>query len=145
MADHIEEVEVDLLNDKVLFSGISKTHPEWKVMIDYKPPLGDDNGFNGLELLLMSLAGCGGTAVVYLLRKMNINVAGLKVQATGIRRTEPPIKFEHIRLNFIIRSNNITESAIQKAIQLSEESLCPVWQMIKNNVEVQTSFNLLPE
>lgn len=143
MADHIEEVEVELVNDKVQFNGVSKAHPDMKVTFDYTPPMGDGNGFNGLELLLMSFSGCSGTAVVYLLRKMRKHVAGLTVHATGIRRIEPPIKFETITLKFIVRSDDITLSDIEKAIRLAEESVCPVWQMIKNNVVVETEFSLL--
>jgi uncharacterized OsmC-like protein len=31
---------------------------------------------------------------------------------------------------------------IQRAIQLAEQSVCPVWQMIKNNVEVATEYRI---
>ena len=113
------------------------------VTFDYKPPMGDGKGFNGLELLLLSLSGCSGTAVVYLLRKMRKQVSGFKVSATGIRRTELPIKFETITLKFNVESDNATDAEIEKAIRLAEESMCPVWQMIKNNVVVETEFSLL--
>ncbi len=143
MADNIEEVEVVLVNDKVQFNGISQAHPNMNVTFDYKPPMGDGKGFNGLELLLLSLSGCSGTAVVYLLRKMRKQVSGFKVSATGIRRTELPIKFETITLKFNVESDNATDAEIEKAIRLAEESMCPVWQMIKNNVVVETEFSLL--
>jgi len=143
MTDQIEEIEVVLVNDKVQFNGVSQAHPDMNILFDYTPPIGDGKGFNGLEVLLMSLAGCSGTAVVYLLRKIRKQVSGFKVSATGIRRTEPPIKFERIALKFIVESDNATEAEIEKAIRLAEESVCPVWQMIKNNVIVETAFSLL--
>jgi putative redox protein len=137
------EVDVKLINQKVQFSGISKTNPDRPINFDYYPPMGDGQGFTGLELLLMSFAGCSGTAVVFLLRRMRKNVSGLKVNAKGIRQEQPPTAFEKIHLEFTVNSDDVTESDIQKAIKLSEESVCPVWAMLKNNVEVTTSYKII--
>ncbi len=142
MSEQIEEVIVNLTNHKLQFSGVSKSNPDQPITFDYKPPIGDGRGYNGLELLLMSLSGCSATAVVYLLRKMGKTVSGLEVNAKGIRREQPPIKFEKIFLKFILNSKDAREADIQKAIQLAEQSICPVWQMIKNNVEVIPEYKI---
>ncbi len=136
MAEQLEEVTVQLTNQKVQFTGVSKSNPDRPIAFDYKPPLGDGQRYNGLELLLMSLSGCSATTIAYLLRKMGKNISGLKVNAKGVRRTEPPIKFEKIFLEFILTSQDTDDNDLQKAIQLAEDSVCPVWQMVKNNVEV---------
>jgi putative redox protein len=143
MAEQVEEVTVSLTNDKVQLTGVSKSNPDRPIAFDYQPPIGDGQGYNGLELLLMSLAGCSGTAIVYLLRKMRKNISGLKVNAKGIRRSQPPIKFEKILLEFVLNSKDAKDADIQKAIQLAEESVCPVWQMVKNNVEVVSEYNII--
>jgi len=143
MSEQFEEVTVHLTNQKVQFTGVSKCNPERPVVFDYKAPLGDGQGYNGLELLLMSFAGCSGTAIVYLLRKMRKDISGMKVNAKGLRRDQPPIKFEKIFLEFILNSKDTKDDDIQKAIQLAEESVCPVWQMIKNNVEVVTEYKII--
>jgi len=145
MAAQFEEVSVTLTNDKVQFTGISRCNPSRPIAFDYVPPIGDGQGYNGLELLLMSLAGCSGTSIVYLLRKMGKTVSGLKVNAKGLRRTEPPIKFEKIYLEFVLNSNDTQDEDIQMAIRLAEESVAPVWQMIKNNVEVVSEYNVVRE
>ena len=36
----------------------------------------------------------------------------------------------------------VKDADIQKAIQLAEDSVCPVWQMVKNNVEVTTEYKI---
>lgn len=143
MSEQFEEVTANLTNQKVQFIGVSKSNPERPVEFDYKAPLGDGQGYNGLELLLMSFAGCSGTAIVYLLRKMRKDISGMKVNAKGLRRDHPPIKFEKIFLEFILNSKDTNDVDIQKAIQLAEESVCPVWQMIKNNVEVVTEYKII--
>jgi putative redox protein len=143
MSELQEEVTVRLINQKVKFTGVSSANPERPVTFDYKPPIGDGEGYNGLELLLMSLSGCSATAIVYLLRKMGKTISGLEVNAKGIRRDQPPIKFEKIFLEFILNSKDTKDADIQKAIQLAEQSVCPVWQMIKNNVEVVAGYKII--
>jgi putative redox protein len=143
MAEQLEEVTVQLTNQKVQFTGISKCNPDRPVAFDYKPPLGDGQGYNGLELLLMSLSGCSATAIVYLLRKMGKEISGLKVNAKGVRRDQPPIKFEKIFLEFMVNSKDTKDEDMQKAIQLAEGSVCPVWQMVKGNVEVKTEYKII--
>ena len=107
-------VTVNLTNNKVQFVGISPSNPGVPIVFDYKTPIGDGNGYNGLELLLMSFAGCSGTAIVFLLRKMGKDISGLKVNAKGIRRDQPPIKFEKIFLEFILSSKDIKDADIEK-------------------------------
>jgi len=143
MPEQREEVTVRLTNPKVQFVGVSVANPDQPITFDYKPPLGDGAGYNGLELLLMSLGGCSATAVVYLLRKMGKTVSGLEVQAKGIRSEQPPLKFEKIFIEFILTSEDTREADIQRAIQLAEQSVCPVWQMIKNNVEVVAEYKII--
>ena len=142
MADQFEQVTVTLTNDKVQFAGISQSNPDRPIQFDFIPPIGDGQGFNGLELLLMSFAGCSSTAIVFLLRKMGKSISSFKVNAKGLRRNQPPIKLEKIFLEFALTSNDIEDADVQKAIRLAEESFCPVWQMVKNNTEVITEYQI---
>ncbi|NPU84803.1 MAG: OsmC family protein [Syntrophaceae bacterium] len=138
-----EEVSVRLINQKVQFSGVSNANPEQPIQFDYNPPIGDGMGYNGLELLLMSFTGCSATAIVYLLRKMKKTVFGLEVNARGIRKEQQPIKFTKIFIEYIVNSKDVSDTDIQKAIQLAEQSACPVWQMIKNNVEIVPGYKII--
>jgi putative redox protein len=142
MAEQLE-VAVNLTNDKVQFKGVSRTNPE--ITCDYFPPLGDAQGYTGLELLLMSFAACSATSIVFLLRNMKKTVSGFKVDARGIRREVHPTSFEKIFLEFILTSGDTVDADIQRAIQLSEEKYCPVWAMIKNNVEIFIDFKILTQ
>ena len=143
MTDQFEQVTVSLINDKVQFSGISQSNPDHPIVFDFSPPIGDGKGYNGLELLLMSFSGCSATTVLYLLRNMGKTISGFQVNTKGLRRDQPPIKFEKIFLEFILTSEDTKDTDIHKAIHLAEESFCPVWQMIKNNVEVSTEYKII--
>jgi putative redox protein len=135
------EVTVDLANQNVQFTGRSRSNPA--VTMDYFPPLGEGQGYTGLELLLMSLAGCSATSIVYLLRKMDKNIAGFSVRARGLRREVHPTSFHTIVLEFAVLSADADEASVKKAIHLSEESLCPVWALLKNNVEIRTEYRIV--
>ena len=90
----------------------------------------------------MSFAGCSGTTIVYLLRNMGKKITGFKVNAKGLRRDQPPIKFDKILLEFLLISDDAVDADIQKAIQLAETSYCPVWQMLKNNAEIIPKYKI---
>lgn len=132
------EATVVLVDNKVHFQG--NTRGCSSVDIDYPPPYGEGTGYTSLELFLISLASCSGTSILVLLRKMGNTINGLKVHASGIRRDKHPTCFESINLRFEISSENADELSVKKAIAISEESFCPVWAMIKNNVTVTTDF-----
>ncbi len=131
-------VTADLINDKVKFSGVSRDNHE--IMIDYVSPIGDDNGYTPLELFLLSLATCSGMTIILLLRKMHKEVLGLRVMASGNRRDTNPTYFESIFLTFEIESKDVQLDDMEKVLRLSEESICPVWNMVRNNVEITKLF-----
>jgi putative redox protein len=135
------EANVCLTNQKVQFIGKSRSNPA--VTFDYYPPLGDGQGYTGLEGLMMSLAACSGTAIVALLRKMRKDVAGFIVNAKGIRRETPPTSLEKIFLEFILESQDADHVDLEKAIQLAENSYCPVWAMLQHSVEIVTESRIV--
>jgi putative redox protein len=134
------DARAELTNDKVQFRVVTGNRPE--LICDYAPPLGDGQGYTGLELLLMSLCVCSGTSIMALLRQMKKRIDRFEVKGSGIRRTEHPTAFESISLEFILTSGDTQEPDIQKAIQLSRESICPVWSLLKNNVTITTQYKI---
>jgi putative redox protein len=134
------EATVELINHKVQFHGMAGDHPG--ITLDYSPPLGDGQGNTPLELLLISLAGCAGATVVTLLRRMHKSVNALQIQAHGLRRDNHPICFHSITLRFELVSPDVITVDMDKALKLSEETYCPVWAMLKGNVEIQTEYQI---
>jgi len=133
-------VTLKLVNQKVQFSGSARSLPA--VSADYFPPLGDGQGYTGLELLLLSLAVCSATSIVAMLRRMKKTVIDFRVNASGVRREQHPTSFSMIDLAFMLTSPDATEADLQKAVQLSEETYCPVWAMLKGNVEIVCKSNV---
>ena len=69
--------------------------------------------------------------------------AGFEVKAKGIWSGKPPIKLEKICIEFLLESMVAEEKDLRRAVQLAEESLCPVWQLIKNNVDVVPEYRII--
>jgi putative redox protein len=133
-------VSVDLLNEKVQFRGGTRSLPP--VTMDYFPPLGDGQGYTGLELLLLSLAACSASTIVPMLRRMKKSVAAFRVNASGTRREQHPTCFDRIVLEFVLTSADAAAADMQRVIQMSEETYCPVWAMLKGGVEIVTEFKI---
>lgn len=131
---------VRLVNNKLRFMGsVEGNEP---VSIDYIAPLGDDLGYTSLELLLLSLSSCLGSAMLTFLRRMNRTISGLEIQAKGIRKEEHPTGFRSVHLEIILESPDATEEDVKKVIGLAEDKYCPVWSMVRGNMTVETRFTI---
>jgi putative redox protein len=127
-----------LLNERLLFSGTAADFPE--ITLDYVPPLGDGTGYMPLQLLLISLAACSASSVLTLLRRMGRTISACTVNATGVRRQEHPTGFSAIALSFNIESPDLPDEDFAKAVRLSADTYCPVWAMLKGNVEISATL-----
>lgn len=131
---------VVLVNDKLHFMGSVEGNDP--VSIDYTPPLGDGLGYTSLELLLLSLSSCLGSSLLVFLRRMQKQFSGFAINAKGIRRQEHPTCFSKILIRISLQSGEITETDLDKLVKLSEETYCPVWAMVKGNVEIEVEYNI---
>ncbi len=140
MADQLE-VTVVSTNQRLGYSGSLRSLPP--IAMDYIPPLGDGQGYMPLEMLLMSLGTCSGATIGYLLRTKGKTITGIKVNVKGTRREQHPLSFKKILLEFVVNSSDVNDLDIQKAIKLAEESVCPVWAMVKGNVEIAAEYKII--
>ncbi len=135
------EVTVQSTNQRLGYTAALRTHPP--IPIDYIPPLGDGEGYTPLEMLLMSLGACSGGTIGLLLRKMGKTVADIKVNVKGTRREQHPTSFQKIHLEFTVTSSDAKDEDVQKSIKLAEESVCPVWAMVKGNAEITSEYKIV--
>jgi putative redox protein len=131
---------IRLLNEKLHFEG--NVDGNKAISIDYTPPLGDNLGYTSLELLLLSLSSCVGSAVLTFLRKMHKTITAFTITANGIRKEEHPTCFKSISLFITLTSHDTTSEDMNKVLKLSEETYCPVWAMLKGNVEVNVTHTI---
>jgi len=126
---------ITLVNDRLHFKGCAGSNEP--VSIDYFPPLGDNAGYTSLELLLLSLSSCMGSAVLTFLRRMKKSITGCEIRA------EHPTGFKTIHVMINLKSPDVTNEDLDKVLKLSEETYCPVWSMLKGNVEINVKYKII--
>ena len=113
------------------------------VKADYPLQPGDaGTGLRSLELLLASLATCGGNTLALLLGRMEQPFTGLEVDARASRREEHPTVLTEIALEFTVHGEGIDRAAVEKALTVAETQLAPVWIMVKAGTPITTSVRL---
>jgi len=131
---HVLEANAKLINDHIKFECAAGDNPS--IVTDYIPPLGNNEGYMPLQVFLISLATCAGGTVASLLRKFRKDVSGLSIAIRGTQRDEHPLAFARIDMEFTLVSADAAEDDVRLAIAKSEEKYCPIWAMIKGNVEI---------
>ena len=105
---------------------------------------GEETALTPMENVLASLAACSSYDILSILKKKRQKITNFNVEATGERRNEPfPKIFTKIHLKYQFKGQNIDPDAVKKAIQLSEEKYCSVGGMLKETVEITSSFKIL--
>jgi len=98
-------------------------------MVDYTPPIGKERATHRWSYS-WSVFNCAASSLALLLRKKGFTVTGLTVEASGSAAAASTC-FETVALYFGVVSPDATPGAIDEALALSEQSVCPVWAMVK--------------
>ena len=143
MTDKSKELTstVKLVNDRLNFSGsVEENSP---ISIDYIPPLGDNLGYTSLELLLLSLSSCLGSAMLLFLRRMQKTISKFEITAKGLRNEDHPTGFKSILMTIHLKSPDVNEADLKKVIGLAEDKYCPVWSMVKGNIVINFEYKII--
>ncbi len=134
-------VKLQSIDDKTMFSATARENPE--VIIDYFPPLGTGHGYTSLELFMTSFGSCVSTSLLSLLRyRMKKKVDGVVVEVRGTVREEHPKALQHIQLNMKLKAKELSKVEALEALKVAEDEICPVWSMIKGNVDVDVVIEI---
>ena len=130
---------IKLLNEKLHFEGMVEGNSP--ISIDYIPPLGDNLGYTSLELFLLSLSSCAGSAILVLLRKMNKHIDQFEIASLGNRKENHPTGFSAITLQVNIKAKDLNNSEMEKVIGMIE-SICPVLSMLDKSIKTTITFKI---
>jgi len=101
---------------------------------------GQGQGFRPIKLLLAALGGCTGMEIVWILRRQRQEATGLEMNITGTRRKRDPRYYERIQVEYVVRGRKLRESAVKRAIELSEQKYCSVRGILRPEVKVTSSY-----
>ena len=114
-------------------------------------PLGADpavggagDGFRPLELFLVGLAGCTGMDVASILAKKRLDVRAFEVRVHAERAAEHPKVFTDVTLEYLVTGRDIDPAAVERAVQLSEETYCAAQAMLRPRVRMSRKITLIP-
>lgn len=96
-----------------------------------------------LELLLLAVAACTAIDVISILKKKRQDVTDYKVMIEGDRREEYPRGFTAFRVHHIVYGRSVSETAVARAVELSETKYCSVAYTVKPTAEIKSSFEIV--
>jgi len=106
---------------------------------------GLNRGPGPMELVLVGLAGCTGMDVSDILKKKRLDVKGLVVRVEGTRADDYPMVYTCIDVIYTVRGKDIPASAVEQAIQLSEEKYCSVGIMLGKTAQINHRYEIVEE
>jgi len=103
---------------------------------------GNGRGPRPVELLLLGLGGCTGMDVMSILKKKRADVKSLDIEIESERSTEHPKIFTKIEVKYIFGGNDLKESDINRAVELSTEKYCVVGSMLKKACSIEYTWKI---
>ena len=100
------------------------------------------SGISPMQALAVALATCMGADVVDILRKGREDLTGCHIRVDGTRREEPPRRYTSIQLTFVLTGWSLSRSKAERAIQLSRDTYCSVWNSMATDIELQVDLRL---
>ena len=131
-----ETVRVDWITDQVFLLRDRNSFP----IVMTQP-----QGVNGADLLPLSLIGCAAWDIMAIVRKQQQHVTRLEVIADSERDTEPPWRFKKIHILYRFTGRNLRAASIKRAIELSETKYCSTYATLRDTVEIQSEYEIVPE
>ena len=104
---------------------------------------GRNTGPSPMEMLLLGMAGCTGIDVVSILEKGRQAVSGVEVEIQAERDPEPPMVFTHIEVEYRVSGRNLSDKAVQRAIELSETKYCSASVMLGKTADITTRYTIV--
>lgn len=116
-----------------------------QVVMDGPPEFGGTNqGPRPMEMLLLGVGGCASFDVVHILRKARQDVTHCEARVEAERVDEVPAVFSCIHLHFVVSGNNLKESHVKRAVEMSAEKYCSASIMLaRAGVEVTHSYEIV--
>jgi len=107
------------------------------------PEYGTHSGPSPMELLLLGLAGCTAMDVISIMAKKRQPMTNLQVKVQAERAATHPKIWTKIHLEYVAYGQGISETALVRAIELSESTYCSVHAMLSKAAEITTSYRIV--
>jgi putative redox protein len=103
---------------------------------------GEFSGFSPMDHLLIGLAGCTGTGIRDILRKMRQDVTDYQIRVRGVLSEEAPRIWITIDVEHIFTGKNLNADRVQHAIDLDIATRCGAHAMLAKTAQITHTFQL---
>lgn len=126
-------------SEKMRFTAESNEH---NVLMDTKPPIGDDTAPTPKEFLIAALCGCTGMDVVALLKKYKQPLSKFEIEAEAtVTEGQYPIVFKEVQLVFKFEGS-LEKEKVLEAVTLSQTKYCSVSAMLSKAFPINYTVEL---
>jgi len=132
-------VSLTWLRDWTFVAQVGEHH----VVIDNAREGRASRGPSPVKLALAALAGCTAIDVISILEKSRQAVTDLKVTVEGERAADHPRRFTHITVTYEVHGHNLSRSAVERAVRLSEDTYCSVSATFREPTEIVSRIEIV--
>jgi len=100
-------------------------------------------GPSPVQAVAMAFAGCMAIDVADIVIKGRHTLSAMEVKVVAQRVDDPPRRLSHFTLHFSL-TGDIPAHAVERAIQLSRDKYCSVWHSLRQDVPLETTFEVNP-
>jgi putative redox protein len=100
-------------------------------------------GPSPVQAAAFGLASCMASDLVHILTRGRWELAGLGVRLHAERAPADPRRFVRIDLHFEVRGQ-VPGDKVERALALSREKYCSVWQSFRQDIPFTTTFAVTP-
>ena len=96
------------------------------------------DGLRPKALMLSALAGCSGLDVASLIKKMKLDVGTFQIDTIANMTDEHPKYYDAVMVEYHFYGRNLNEDRLQRAVDLSVEKYCGVFEMFRKFAKMET-------
>ena len=91
------------------------------------------------QALAYAVMACMAMDVVHILEKARQDLRAMTITFDGDRVEEHPRRYQSMRLHFAL-TGRVEDHVVARAIELSRTTYCSVWNTLRTDVELTTTF-----
>ncbi len=103
---------------------------------------GKDRGPRPKPLMMVALAGCTGMDVVSILKKMKVEFDSFNIGIEAEMDDEYPKPYKSMKIIYSFRGKDLSESKIEKAVNLSQEKYCGVSANFRDSMKLDYEIRI---
>ena len=114
------------------------------IVLDGPPESGGQNlGVRPMEMLLMGMGGCTAFDVIHILKKGRHDIRDCELQLDAERSETDPKVFTRIHIHYLVKGKNLSDSAVNRAIELSAGKYCSASIMLGKSAKITHDYELV--